>query len=504
MTQRPERIRIIHELGKPQSLASGPETFITFGSGEEILFLGVGPDIQTACKISRHYKKIYYVECPEFSTQMPDHWHTAMPNNWVQLSPEKITHTLLSRKAIAFYTPNSRLFPRFWGPLLAKAQWHHILPDNTPRKTKTVILPGKPNSLLIYELQEAFTQAGYTARIVDPDSLHAQLPTLLTQENPCLFFSVNFQGLDMFGERAHLLREAGVTVAVWCVDVPWHLLSGCKADYWRDIHLFVTDNSFIPHLKQHGATQVRHLPLATSPAIFFSPANSYTVELDNPVIFVGRSAFPNQQKYFSGLHPDKTIATQALSMLTQGLRPHYHWWMEHLDKVKLWPGSNARQVGCGAENTARAWRTQCLEHALPCGLTIFGDHHWKTLLPALTDLREPVDYYTTLPAIYNTAEITLNVTSMLLPSGLTQRHFDVWAAGGVLITDNSPGLHLFPQELTKEITFSSAQDIPALVKKLRKNTSLTKELQSAWQKEITTHHTYLHRVKAILAYLNVG
>ena len=72
----------------------------------------------------------------------------------------------------------------------------------------------------------------------------------------------------------------------------------------------------------------------------------------------------------------------------------------------------------------------------PAGLVVVGDKGWKHHLPPgppETPLLPPVDYYTTLPGLYRAASYTFNVTSLLLPGGLTQRHFDVWRAGGFLL-----------------------------------------------------------------------
>ena len=38
-----------------------------------------------------------------------------------------------------------------------------------------------------------------------------------------------------------------------------------------------------------------------------------------------------------------------------------------------------------------------------------------------------------------------------MSEALTQRHFDVWAAGGFLLTDRTPGLDIFPRELVEPI-----------------------------------------------------
>ena len=87
---------------------------------------------------------------------------------------------------------------------------------------------------------------------------------------------------------------------------------------------------------------------------------------------------------------------------------------------------------------------------------------------------------------------------MLLPHGLNQRHFDVWLAGGFLLSDNTPGLGFFPPELSNEIRFLKARDIPRLVERLEKNPRLRADLMDAWKKEILKAHTYTCRARTIL------
>ena len=83
-----------------------------------------------------------------------------------------------------------------------------------------------------------------------------------------------------------------------------------------------------------------------------------------------------------------------------------------------------------------------------------------------------------------------------MPHGLTQRHFDVWAAGGCLLTDATPGLTLFPEELTRPVTYATAEAIPDLANALEHDRN---GLVQAWRECIAREHTYTHRVRTLLA-----
>ncbi len=100
-----------------------------------------------------------------------------------------------------------------------------------------------------------------------------------------------------------------------------------------------------------------------------------------------------------------------------------------------------------------------------------------------------------MPGRYASARYVLGAASLLLPHALSQRHFDVWAAGGCLLTDATPGLDLFPAELTRPITYRTAREIPEL---LRRPDQERTALIAAWRTHIAAAHTYRHRVRTIL------
>ncbi|WMW65518.1 glycosyltransferase [Nitratidesulfovibrio liaohensis] len=531
----------------------------------EVVVLGPGPNPATArralegalaglrktdARSGKHSAPaVHVIECPAFIHHMEEAtrgtWRAAIPVGWTLAAPDDFPPDRLARALVVVYREAERLFPTFWGPLLGAARAVRMAPALAlppkgmaghagPRsaRSRTVLLPGTEGSLLLPELESALAAEGLTPRRADPDTLHADLPRLLADQRPDLLLSVNLQGLDAWGERFHLLRACGVDVAIWCVDNPFHLLSALRGPWWRGALLCVTDASFIPLLRAHGAQRVLHLPLATGPEFFGPPPSAEghaagTTQPSpagmpplNPVVFVGRSAFPGKGGFFAGQRIAPALLDEALGLLdTPGLRPDFHcrpdfhWWTMRLGIAQLWPGNAVRAAGLGAEECALARRVRCLNAAAPHGLTVFGDAGWLPLLPPGTDLRPPVDYYATLPDVYRAARWSLNVTSLLLPAGLTQRHFDVWAAGGFCITDDTPGLDIFPEELRREIAFSPARsggnatappaatgDAPglgALLHRLEGDPTLRADLAAAWRAHILSHHTYRHRVRAL-------
>ena len=401
-----------------------------------------------------------------------------------------------------------------------------------------IIIPGTGKELLRRELCRAFAAAGCRVSEVSPTVPHDASPEYLTRlaelldGAPALLFSVNFQGLNPLKAALELLERAGgpaAVAAVWCVDNPWNLLAGVRDPRWKALPLFVTDPSFIAPLREHGAERVFHLPLAAAPELFAQdPARDARFPAPEglaPFVFVGRPAFPGKELFFAGQSVPKERMDEAGDMLSAGQRPDLNWWERALDCTPgaFWPGKKARQPALGAEEANLLWRGLCLrsaamagkqslgavgEHGLSAvgallpdaaGLDIFGGQEWLPYLPPLVSagarLHPPVDYYARLPGIYAKARFNICLTSLQLPKGLNQRHFDIWMAGGLCLTDATPGLDLFPQELTRPITFTRAQNIAAVAEQADAQRAA---LIADWQSHLLAGHTYAHRVQTVL------
>ena len=500
---RPRHLTILDEIGMKKSMPADPAHFEwTANPGRDegpLIFLGLGPEPD---KLPEWFdlppdKTVFYLECQEFIDQV-DSWRP--PANFERITPEEFATTATADARVARYLPAQRAFPTFFAPLTARL----VLGEGpVAHKAKTVWLPCTESDLLGRELTLAFEAKGYAVRFLDHELLGRHpgnaLPELLREGAPDLFFSVNFKGLDHFGLGFAILREAGVPVAVWMVDNPFNLLPAVKAHYWKEAHLFVTDHTFIGPLIENGARRVAHLPLAASPELFAQGGKlpEHGQGLKDRLVFVGRSEFPDREKFFAG----ETMPAELVDEVYDGApkRRDFLWWRERLGDIPLWPGNAVRRIGAGAEFSGRYWKRTCLEAAGP--VTLFGDEGWSDLENA--DLRPFVDYYAHLPAIYREAACVLNVTGGQLPAGLTQRHFDVWCSGGFLLTDTHTGLNIFPEELVDPIRFAPPEDIRPLFERYRADSPEKRDLARAWQELILRDHTYANRVETVLAALSL-
>lgn len=476
--------RVTDELGQIQRLAPGHDV-VSSSRSRDWLILGLGPDPKALAASLPPDAQVRYMECPAFLDQMDQDWRAAIPADWQRVArfdPQAEGNILFSSAAL-------RLFPGFWTPVLAAL----LLPcpaTSPGTSPPTVLLAACDGSTLAPDVAQAFRDEGLTVRALD----RRDLLDCLEQKRPVLALSLNFAGLDRHGEILALLARAGVPVAVWCVDNPFLSLSGVRTNAWQALHLFVTDAWCLEPLKRHGACHASVLPLAAGRHFF--AARPDHPELAENLLYVGRSAIPDKDLFFSGLHLRATLVDEARQMLESGERPDFGWWAGRLGYDRLWPGRDARRVGQGAEALSRDWRVRVLREAADTGrLALCGDDAWRELLDKPFLALPCVDYHEGLPGLYASARYVLGAASLLLPQALSQRHFDVWAAGGCLLTDATPGLDLFPAELTRPITYRTAGDLPRLFRLPDRERA---ELVRAWREHIADAHTYRHRIRTIL------
>ena len=488
MQSPPRRLRLTDELGALKTPAPGHDIVRT-SSSADWLILGLGPEPAVLAATLPTDAGVRYMECPAFAEQAGEDWRAAIPPNWRAVScfdPHEDANVAVSQSAL-------RLFPSFWGPVLAAL----ILPqpEYVERLAgRTVFMPVSADRLIVRETAEALNEAGFAVYNV----MWEHLPSLLKEGRPDLYLSINFSGLDAYGQAYSLLERAGVPVAVWCVDNPFNALSGLRSQFWKDVSLFVTDDWFIGPLKSHGARHVHHLPLAASPSFF--RAEPDTPQLAGKLLFAGRSAFPGREDFFAGLKLPEAALAEIAGLFARGQRPDFGWWAKRLGIERFWPGKTARLAALGAEETGRLWRTAVIEAAAQAGdLAVCGDKAWRTLANATFTLLPPVDYYGPLAGMYASARCVIGATSPLLPRGLTQRHFDVWAAGGRLVSDQTPGLEIFPRHLTAPISYKTPAHISGAVAALDEAGPV---FAQSWRELIQREHTYAHRIRTILDRIN--
>lgn len=491
---RPERLQLADFAGRFVSLAEGPESWRRLKAGAKgKLLLGLGP-LPGKAPICG---PLFWCEAPQTLNQLQSiKGPLVLPRDWQEIDATRIP-SLGNDCEVWFYSANLKLAPDFWGPILAQiALANSQKPQPAP---DFVWLPGNASQLLHNDLLAALANAGFHACQAMPAQPDIDaLMDIWGGKSPAFALSVNFRGLDPEGRIFELCRELNIPLAIWLVDNPWNILSGISLPWWKQATLFTTDASFVQPLHDSGAKHTYFLPLAASEIMLDSPMPAQT---DLPPVFVGSSAFSERQKFFSGLTIEPALYEKAVSKLNGRQLPDFHWWQKQI-MAKPWPGREIRAASLGCDECSTLRRAQWLREAMQSGLEVIGDAGWKRYLPAAI-LKPPVDYYSQLPLLYASSECVLNITSLLLPNSLNQRHFDVWAAGGFLFTDATPGLAIFPEELTAPVMIASAAEFRARRAWLEENPAAKRDLAASWRELIAKEHTYSNRLAEICARVNV-
>ncbi len=496
MPDRPSAVKIKTEICRTGTLGRGASYFRTIQNGSIPLFLGLGPDPLLVSSIFPPGRG-FYLECPELENQLGPAWKKTIPSSLTRINPEEIGTLPLNDLRIVLYLPGYKYFPGFWTRILARIRLKRLKVRTGLEKSDRVMVFGTERSLLVPEICWELDRLGFKPVLAAPDAGPDQISSMLARYSPCLALSINLQGLDPLGENHALFAEMDVPVALWMVDNPFLLLTKLKAGYWTKTHILITDHWFRPALKELGASSVHHLPLAAAPGFFNAPQNPDS-DLRDKVVFIGRSGFPGKNSFFAAARRHPRLQDMARELLKKGFRADFSWWTKQLDP-QYWPGNQIRDPGLGADETGLVWKKMCLEHLARQGsLVIHGDQDWRNHLSQGIELRPEVDFYGPLGSIYASARYVLNLTNMLLPCGLTQRHFDVWAAGGFLLTDFTCGLEIFPSWLVRETSFSTPEEIPDLIARLDSSPELKVRIKNEFRKLVTEKHTYKNRVQDIL------
>ena len=510
--------------GNVLSLPDTPEAWSCRGQGADVLLLGLGPGDPRALPCLEGASAVFWLESGRIRAALAEHRKDVFcpPASWQEVSPQRAVE-LAAVCRCCMYRPGLRLDPDFWGPLLGRMDAERIapVPQGGRVRPRAVLLPGSERQLLHQELRSALRACGF-ARVLEDlprppegaggqdEAFVAGWQKILAENRPELLLSVNLRGIDAEGRIFGLCRALGVPVALWFVDNPWHVLSGVRLPWWREACLFVTDAAFLPGLREQGATRVFHLPLAVAPHMWGggSADSSRLFAFTKTPLFVGRSAFPGRERFFAAARVPQDIADQARHVLHASRGPsggpHFFWWRDRLN-LSLWPGARIRQAGLGAEDCSRDNRLRWLLASgvgQEGGVRLLGDMGWRSMLPGV-EILPPVDYYGSLPQVYARAAAVLNVTSLLLPHSLSQRHFDVWACGGLLLSDATPGLEIFPHDLTEPICLNGPEDFLPRLAWLESRPEQARQLRMAWREHLRSAHEYTHRVQTLCAALGL-
>jgi spore maturation protein CgeB len=146
-----------------------------------------------------------------------------------------------------------------------------------------------------------------------------------------------------------------------------------------------------------------------------------------------------------------------------------------------------------AEGLGR-YRSMLLNSLGAFDLHYYGDMSWQA---EHISFHPPVDYLRELPSVYRTSTVNIDIPPFQSIDSIDNRFFDVAAAGGLLLTRDSPDLaSVFPER--GSIIYDTMDDLVERIHYYLDHPRERNEIAAQLQACVLQHHTYDHRVHYIL------
>jgi len=324
----------------------------------------------------------------------------------------------------------------------------------------------------------------------------------ILRERPDLVFSVNMRGLDRQGVVAGMLERLGIPLALWFVDSPEFILYGEAMPPPGSCHVFMWDRSYIPAVAARGY-RVDYLPLAADTAL----AGAATVQdrFRSPLSFVGNSLVSGFLARLAVKFPPSAAADAFVGPAIDRIIAHRGDQMRVLDELiaaaaPFLTDGDARLFFRAflLHGATSAYRTRILERLLPLGLTFFGDPDgWRTVFGPGIRAFPDVNYFRETPAVYASAEITINATSLQMPHTVNQRVFDVPLCGGFLLTDRQEALfELFGAD--EVAVYDGVDEVAEQAALYLQRPDMRGSIMEKARRRVLGEHTYGHRMGKVV------
>lgn len=115
-------------------------------------------------------------------------------------------------------------------------------------------------------------------------------------------------------------------------------------------------------------------------------------------------------------------------------------------------------------------------------------------LPGI-NIHGPVDYYDVAPIIYNKSTINLNITLRSIKSGMPLRVFDIFGAGGFLLSNYQKDFDEFFIEGEDYDSYRNENEFISKIEYYVNHENECQEMAMSAQKKVEEKHTYIDRIK---------
>lgn len=327
---------------------------------------------------------------------------------------------------------------------------------------------------------------------------------LLEETKPDMVFSMNNQGADTYGALPEACELAGIPWGTWFLDDPRFLIGAeQRMGAGKNRYAFNWDANGLDGCEEIGIDRAYGLPLATDPEIF-QPGSGFE-ELKGRVVFVGTPRFASAVGYFHRLDNDEEARRIAWELAAEVLENRMPPSAVRIDEI-------IREFGLEGHFEAEAlfrlpafvtqvanqkYRREILLSLGEFRPIVFGNG-WEKLLDDRFEIRPSVDYYSQLPAIYQSEAIHLSLTNLQMRSWPNQRLFDVPASGRVVFTDALEGLEGLFDDAVKPFVFGNAGELKERIAWHLEHPQESGEMVGKMRACVLEKHTVAKRVERII------
>jgi spore maturation protein CgeB len=335
---------------------------------------------------------------------------------------------------------------------------------------------------------------------------HKELIKKLIEFKPDCILTINHAAFDSIGLLSKILEQFKMPFISWFVDSPLYIFKNAEPQKSNYLYLFLWEKSYVERLIELGFSHVFYLPLASGhESLAITPITAQERELYNcDVAFVGNSNKENTTDWFNKEYTSPKIielTNEAVKFQIKNPDVEMRHILHDLDTANLLDKFDSEtklqfEAYCTLKAT-ELFRNKVVKMLSEnFNLKIFGDERWKENYSK--NYCRKLDYYKDLPKLYKNAKIIVNVTSFQMNSAVNQRVFDVFFAGGFMISDyRSDYDGLFGTNVVP--VYKSIDELQNLVKFYLNQEQERKKISEIIREIVTKNHLYSMRISELFS-----
>lgn len=320
-------------------------------------------------------------------------------------------------------------------------------------------------------------------------------------------FSINY-----FPFIANYSHENGILYLSWSFDCP-HFTLYSDTILYPEVYIFHFDKLECKKLKEFGASNVFHMPLATSITDIDFLNEKQIMPYTPDISFVGRlylgipfdeiKSLPDYlHGFINGLMSSQhnLLSYDLITpCITDDILSKFQEYIDIPNEVGsflTYRDFIVDIIQCKLSQIERIDALEMLRGNLNYSVHLFSDapYDFKNhIIPHL-----PVDYDTSMHQVFNQSSINLNFTARTVPSGIIQRPLDVIADKGFLITSYSPEILDYFTNGEDIVYFENYNDLVILSEYYLEHEKQRKEIIENGLEVIKKHFTYNQRIEQII------